>query len=390
MRPPPLIAVPITAALVRGGGELERTDSGIRIHRLPAWARAQFADPQLALVESQPAGVHLAFRTSATVIELDVCRSRVTYAGLPSRPSGVIDLVIDRTLVVGAATSDGTTITIDMATGERAIEAGLVSTVTFHGLHAEMKNVELWLPHNETIELIGLRADAPIEAGPEATLPVWVHHGSSISQGSNAIRPTGTWPVVAARLADVELVNFGFGGSALMDPFVARVIRDIPAGVISLKLGINLVNTDLMRMRAFGPAVHGFLDTIREGQPATPIVVISPIYCGIHEDTPGPGAFDLDALANGVIRFRATGSTAEAATGKLTLTAIRSELARIVRDRQSSDPHLHYLDGLELYGESDSSQHPLPDALHPDAMTHQIIGERFADRFNKYWRETAP
>ena len=32
--------------------------------------------------------------------------------------------------------------------------------------------------------------------------------------------------------------------------------------LISLKLGINLVNTDLMRLRAFGPAVHGFLDKV--------------------------------------------------------------------------------------------------------------------------------
>ncbi|MAU23254.1 MAG: hypothetical protein CMH13_22420 [Martelella sp.] len=30
---------------------------------------------------------------------------------------------------------------------------------------------------------------------------------------------------------------------------------------------VILVNADLMRLRAFGPAVHGFLDTIRDGLP---------------------------------------------------------------------------------------------------------------------------
>jgi hypothetical protein len=35
------------------------------------------------------------------------------------------------------------------------------------------------------------------------------------------------------------------------------VIRDTPADVISVKLGINLVNLDVMRMRAFESAVHG-------------------------------------------------------------------------------------------------------------------------------------
>ena len=53
-------------------------------------------------------------------------------------------------------------------------------------------------------------------------------------------------------------------------------MRDTPADLISVKIGINLVNTDLMRLRAFGPAVHGFLDTIREGHPTTPLLVVSP------------------------------------------------------------------------------------------------------------------
>lgn len=159
---------------------------------------------------------------------------------------------------------------------------------------------------------------------------------------------------------------------------MARIIRDLPADIVSVELGINLVNTDLMRMRAFRPAVHGFLDTIRDGHPETPILVISPIHCAIDETTPGPGAFDPAAVAAGTIRFQATGEPAEVATGKLTLRSIRAELERIVAERQSEDTNLHYLNGLELYGEADEREHPLPDALHPDAATHRLIGARFA------------
>lgn len=86
----------------------------------------------------------------------------------------------------------------------------------------------------------------------------------------------------------MDLVNLGFGGSALLDPATARTMRDLPADVISGKIGINLVNADLMRVRGFVAAVHGFLDTIREGHPDTPLLVISPILCPIHEDTPVP------------------------------------------------------------------------------------------------------
>ena len=129
----------------------------------------------------------------------------------------------------------------------------------------------------------------------------------------------------------MELVNLGLGGSALLDPFTARAMRDTPADLISVKIGINLVNTDLMRLRAFTPAVHGFLDTIREGHPTTPLLVVSPILCPIHEDTPGPSAPDFADIAAGRLRFRATGDPAERAAGKLTLSVIREELARIVR-----------------------------------------------------------
>src|SRR5690606_24226894 len=133
----------------------------------------------------------------------------------------------------------------------------------------------------------------------------------------------------------------------LLDPFVARTVRDTPADVISVKIGINLVNLDLMRRRAFGPAVHGFLDTIRDGHPTAPLLVVSPIHCPIHEETPGPGAPDF---AGGGVVFEAMGDPDEVAEGKLTLRVIRDELTRIVSRRQQDDPHLHLLDGTRLYG----------------------------------------
>ncbi|NEE55016.1 lipase, partial [Streptomyces sp. SID8455] len=133
-----------------------------------------------------------------------------------------------------------------------------------------------------------------------------------------------------------------------------------------------------MRLRAFGPAVHGFLDTIREGHPTTPLLVVSPIHCPIHEHTPGPSATDHSAMGEGRLRFIATGDPAETAAGKLTLTVIRDELARLVGERAATDPHLHHLDGLDLYNGTDHAELPLPDDLHPDPATHRRIAERFA------------
>ncbi|GAA2424630.1 GDSL-type esterase/lipase family protein [Streptomyces glaucus] len=373
------ITTPITPDLLRGVLDLERTGRGLLPHRLPARARAQCTDGQLAMAESQPSGVRLAFRTRATAVELDTLPTKRIYAGAPPRPDGVYDLLVDGRPTGRATVTGGNTLTIDMATGAVENRPGPAGTLRFTDLPGGAKDVEIWLPHNETTELVALRTDAPVEPVPDRGRKVWLHHGSSISQGSDAASPTTTWPALAASLGGVELINLGFGGGALLDPFTARAMRDTPADLISLKIGINLVNADLMRLRAFGPAVHGFLDTLRDGHPTTPLLVVSPLHCPIHEDTPGPSAFDFDALSSGKLRFRATGDPAERAAGKLTLGVIREELSRIVRQRAAEDPHLHYLDGRDLYGEADFAELPLPDQLHPDAAAHRRIGERFAE-----------
>ncbi|MFC5720476.1 GDSL-type esterase/lipase family protein [Streptomyces gamaensis] len=374
----PWITTPITEDLLRGALELERTAHGVLPHRLPARARAQCADGQLAMAESQPSGVRLAFRTRATTVELDARPTKRVYAGAPPRPDGVYDLLVDGRLTGQASASGGNTLTIDLATGTAEHRPGPSDTLRFGELPDGVKDIEIWLPYNETTELLALRTDAPVEPTPDHGRKVWLHHGSSISHGSDAASPTAVWPARAASLGGVELINLGLGGSALLDPFTARTLRDTPADLISVKIGINLVNTDLMRLRAFVPAVHGFLDTIREGHPSTPLLVVSPILCPIHEDTPGPSAPDLSALGEGRLRFRAAGDPAERASGKLTLAVVRDELARLVERRAAEDAHLHYLDGRALYGEADFAELPLPDELHPDAAAHRRIGERFA------------
>ena len=363
--------------LLRGALELEQTPQGMRPHRLPARARAQISDGYLSIAESQPSGVRLVFRTEATAVELDTLRTKMAYEGAPPRPDGTYDLLVDGELADRAAVGGGNTLHTDMSGAALDHTPGQVGTVRFAALQAGPKTVEIWLPYNEITDLVALRTDAPVEPAPSERRR-WLHHGSSISHGSNATSPSTTWPALAAQRGGVELTNLGFGGSAHLDPYVARAMRDTPADLISVKIGINLVNGDVMRLRAFSPAVHGFLDTLRDGHHSTPLLVVSPILCPIHEDTPGPTAPDLSRISEGELSFLASGDPAEVANGKLTLNVIRDELARIVRQRATDDPQLYYLDGRELYGEADFARLPLPDQLHPDAATHEHLGERFA------------
>ncbi|MBK3577853.1 lipase [Streptomyces sp. MBT65] len=370
-----MITTPVTTDLLRGHLDVETTPHGLLPHRLPARARRQIPDDQTATAEAQPSGVRLVFRTRATTISLDTLPTKRVYRGFPPPPDGVYDLLVDGRLTAQATVPGGRVRTItDMTTQAYELSEGEPGTACFTGLPAGEKDIEIWLPHTEITEVIALRTDAPVEKARDHGRKVWLHHGSSISHGSNATHPTATWPALAAARGQVELINLGFSGSALLDPFTARAMRDTPADLISVKIGINVVNADAMRLRAFGPAVHGFLDTLREGHPTTPLLVVSAILCPVQEDTPGPLMPDFEGGTPG---FRATGDPAERPLGRLTLTVIRAELARIVALRATDDPNLHYLDGRDLYGEQDHTELPLPDAVHPDPAGHRRIAENF-------------
>ena len=365
--------------LLRGALDVERTDAGWLPRRLPLWTRAQYADQGIDEMAMQPSGVRLVFRSAADAVELDVLTWQAVWPGdqVPTGV-GVFDLVVDGEVRAAGWTRvagdiellDGTGTTVERRPGD-------VATVRFEGLGDSVKEIEIWLPQHTRVYLVALRADAPIEP-PEQSLDEvrWVHHGSSISHCHEADRPTGTWPVVAARAASVQLVNMGLAGQAQVDPFTARSIRDLPADVISLKLGINVVNADSLRLRAFIPAVHGFLDTIREGHPDTPLLLISPIICPAVEDRPGPTR-DTGAGPNGEAHWNVSDSDpAAVAEGRLSLGVIRETLARIVAERSPRDPNLHYLDGRLLFGPDDLDY--LPDNLHPNAEGYRLMGERFA------------
>lgn len=387
-----LISTEITPALLHGCIAPTRTERGVRPYRLPQWVREEDPDGQLSDAQSQPAGVRIEFDTASSVVELDVIATKRIYQGAPPRPDGRYVLRTGEDLLERTV-AGGDTLTVDLSSGSSELRQGPAETIRWD-LAPGDKRVEIWLPHNESTELVALRTDRPVAPVADAR-PRWVHHGSSISQGSNAESPTDTWPAVAAIGTGLDLTNLGLGGSALLDPAIARVMAETPADLITLKLGINLVNRDLMRLRAFSAAVHGYLDTIRSTHPETPIVVISPTYCELHEDTPGPSVYDLSALSEGRLSFTAAGVDQNSGDAdrldadRLTLNRIRAELRRIVSARAEHDPHLEYLDGRELYGSADAERHPLPDRLHPDSATHELIGRRFAERIGDRLAGTA-
>jgi len=284
-----------------GAFDLDRRPDGVSPRRLPAWTRPQLPRTMDVMVR-MPSGVRLAFETDSTAIRLDAQTTRMVTPPQAPRPVA-FDLRLDGIALRSHSSLDGNSIYLNRTNPDDfRLERGPAHQVVFDGLGAGPKRCELWLPHNAFVELRGLELDDGATLAPLAvpTERRWIHYGSSISHCLEAETPTGTWPAVAAAAAGLHLTSLGFGGQCHLDQFVARTIRDSDADLISLKVGINVINMDSMRERVFAPALHGFLDTIREGKPETPIVLVSPIYCPSAEHHPGrPSPIPLAASSPG-------------------------------------------------------------------------------------------
>ena len=363
LRSLPLESLPVVGAL-----DQVLTPLGVSWRRLPAWTAPQLADPGLQLVVSMPAGVRLETRTTSTVLELDVAITAVRVGDLPFNPPA-FDLVVDGELRSTVRTDDHTTLQI---TGPAQFEVvpGGPATIRLD-LPGDDSAVEVWFPHASTVEVLAARVDEGASLEPiRRERRRWVHHGSSISHCLEATSPTGMWPAITARMADVELLSLGFGGQCMLDQHTARTIRDVPADLISLKAGINVVNGDTLRERTFRAAFHGFLDTVRDGHPDTPFVVATPIVCPTAEDHPGPTVLLADK------QFHVVPRSEELSVGSLSLQRIREVMTEIVTTRQDGgDKNLHLVDGLALFGPDDAGM--LPDGLHPSPEGYRLIAERF-------------
>src|SRR5207249_1837558 len=275
-----------------GAQDLARRPTGITPRRLPSWAAHEVHDPIFQFTIAMASGVRIVFASDTDAVEIDAMLTGIEWPEVPT-PSPRFDLVIDRETVATRQSNEGGRWVVT-AGGEATpysveFRAGEPSHLRFAGLGNAMKQIELWLPQNASVEVGDLRIDDGSTI--ESAMPVgrrWLHYGSSISHCNEADGPTETWLAIAARLAGVDLTSFGFAGQCHLDQCVARTMRDLPADLISLKVGINVVNGDTMRERVFVPALHGFLDTLRDGHPYTPLLVATPIIYPAGEDHPGP------------------------------------------------------------------------------------------------------
>jgi len=310
----------------QGAISLQRSDDWVMPWRIPYPQRDLFPPEALQQRAAMPAGVRIAFRSDTT---------RLAGSIVPEAEATRIDLCCDGEL-------------------HGSLELAGRSEFQFDGLPAGEKLIELWLPQFGTFRLRRLElSDGASLRRFEDTRPRWITYGSSITHCRAAESPTQTWPAIVARTRSLNLTCLGFGGQCHLDPMIARMIRDLPADLISLCVGINIYGAASMSIRTFRAAIIGFVQIIRERHADVPLVVMSPIYSPPRETAPNAVGF--------------------------TLQAMREEVAAAVDAlRSCGDRHIHYVNGLEIFGEELGGL--LPDDLHPNAEGYKIMGKNFLEK----------
>jgi lysophospholipase L1-like esterase len=307
-----------------GAIEVEHTPFGSRPWRLPYSQLGLFPTEALQMRAAMCAGVRIVFDTDSTTV--------AGRAAVPVDPDlSPIDLVIDRETFL-----------------TRVDNAGWFR---FARLPAVRKTVEVWLPQYGDFRLADLVVDdgSQVWRSTQPQRPRLLVYGSSITHCRDATSPTQTWPALVAAEFGADLTCLGLAGQCHLDPMVARVLRDRPADLIVTCLGINVYGNGSFNSRSLLPAVLGFLSTLRDGHPAVPIVVLSPIVSPSRENKPG-GA-------------------------DLTLAALRTEVHRAVHIlRNHGDTALHVIDGREILGPEHA--HLLHDGIHPNAKGYHHMARK--------------
>jgi hypothetical protein len=319
--------IALTPEWVQGAVSVEQGDGWIKPWRLVYQQRELFYPEEgLASSAEQAAGVRLRFETDAASVALDV---------EPADEDRRFDLTCGPDILESVA-----------------LPAGEV-TVEFDGLAAGPTVYDVWLPQGGIVRLKSLRVPDGAKIAPAGDQrPRWVAYGSSITQCGGAHSPARTWPAIAARTLDLHMTCLGYGGNCDCDPIVAEMIGDLPADVITLKLGINIMAHNSFTPRTYQPAVIGMVRMIRRRHPAAPIGVITAISSPPREE-------------------------AKNAVG-MSLSDYRTHTAEAVRRlRACGDEHVHLFDGLELLGPADAEY--LPDDTHPNADGYELIGRRAAE-----------
>lgn len=326
--------IELDAGFFAGAVSVEAGAGWLKPWRLPWEQRQLFLSPGDGWLARAActSGVRLRFATAASQV-------RLSFEPLPAVPAVclretfVLDATVDGEIVASARVPPG---------GDEAL---------FSGLPAGDKVVELWLPPEVPIAIRALEVEEDGDCRPASDpRPAWVTYGSSLTHCVRAHGSARIWPATVARRRGLNLTALGYGGECHLDPLVGLMIRDMPAAVITLKLGINCIGGSL-NARTFPAAVMGLVRIIREKHPRTPIGLVSPIAYPPRETTPNAVGYTIGAMRQ----------------------AIQDVQRRLA---EAGDDRVFHFNGLDVFSLDLMARYSV-DQCHPNADGIDLMAENF-------------
>jgi lysophospholipase L1-like esterase len=327
--------IDLNADFFEGVVSVEEVDGGLKPWRLPHTQKELFPSPDEALLARAEncSGVRLRFETNAEQIQLSVVVGDAVNS-VTKRDAFVFDATIDGELIQSVPVKPGET------------------KVRFADLPAGDKTVEIWLPQDSPVLLREMSVnDGATCMVQEDTRPRWVTYGSSLTHCVRAHSPARIWPAILSRRYDLNLISLGYGGQCCLDAMLGFVIRTFDADFVTLKMGINCIGAGHLSARTYPASAVGLVRVIRETQPETPIVLVSPIGHPPTETTPNPVGYTISGMR----------------------TDLKDVSERLIA---AGDSNLTYADGLDVFSLPEIDEWA-EDECHPNADGIELMAENF-------------
>ena len=285
------------------------------------------AGAQGSLQNANP-GARVRFRTDATTITASFTTGSLGI----TEGTGLI-------LIDGAQAG-----TFNASTSKSSVEVDVpVSGAGYH-------DVDLLLPYSQDVRFTGLLVNDGAGFQPTSARPAmrYVAYGDSITEGFWASDSSRNYSSLVAEQKGWEVVNMGFGWRGMKDSGTGgadgAAIATLGADVISVMMGYNDASARLSapNYRAF---MEAFIARIREVDISVPVYLISPLF------------------------------TSNARNQTL-LLQYRDQILDLVDD--SSDQHLHWIDGLALGINAGNVGTFMSDGIHPNDAGFALVAANLA------------
>ncbi|NOZ63858.1 MAG: hypothetical protein GXO71_02795 [Caldiserica bacterium] len=210
------------------------------------------------------------------------------------------------------------------------------------------------LPYKFPIELLDIQGDISPPRKNQSPGKKYLAYGSSITHGSLAMRPTGSYVMRIAQMLGVDLINLGFGGGAYCEKQMADYIAErCDWDFATLEIGINMLAAGF-EVKEFRKTVEYFIRKIAESHPDKWVFCIDLFLC----------RWDFDSSSTKQDKFR--------------------EIVRNIVENLNM-PKLIHIDGKEILGKVSQLT---SDLVHPSPSGMEEIALNLSKVIRKYLRAT--